>query len=195
MRPERRASVTGVVRRIVLVSGSPGAGKSTLARPLAAALAMPLISKDLIKESLADSLGLGDGSMAWSSKLGGAAMELLWKLAADAPAAVLEANFRPRSAYERGMIAGLKAMVVEVYCACPAEVAADRYTERGARPEQHAIHTLRAMTAEQMAEYDRPIALGPVVEVDTTAPIDISALSARLQMTFSRADDGAAAGG
>src|SRR5690348_6322567 len=42
----------------VLVSGPPGSGKSTLAAPLAWALDWPVISKDAIKEALADSLGV-----------------------------------------------------------------------------------------------------------------------------------------
>lgn len=181
-------------RRVVLVSGAPGAGKSTLARPLAEALAMPLITKDAIKESLADSLGLGDGGTPWSSKLGGAAMELMWKLASQAPAAVLEANFRPYSDYERGKIAGLGARIVEVHCICPPEEAARRYTERGRSADQHAIHVLRAMSADQMAEYDRPIGLGQVIEADTTAAIDVPILAARVFAAFSQADDGGGAG-
>jgi predicted kinase len=177
-------------RRIVLVSGAPGAGKSTLARPLAAVLCMPLLTKDAIKESLADSLGLGDGSAAWSTKLGGAAMELMWTLAAQAPAAVLEANFRPYSDYERRRIEGLAATVVEVHCACPPQEAARRYTERGRRANRHAIHVLRAMTADQMAEYDRPIGLGRLVITDTGAPVDVADLAARVSQAFSQADDG-----
>jgi predicted kinase len=177
-------------RRIVLVSGPPGAGKSTLARPLAAALALPLLTKDAIKESLADSLGLGDGSAAWSSKLGAAAMELMWKLAAQAPAAVLEANFRPYSDYERARVEGLAASVVEVHCACSPQEAARRYTERGTRADQHAIHVLRAMSADQMAEYDRPIGVGHVVTADTGGPVDVDALAALVSQAFSQADDG-----
>ncbi len=34
-------------------------------------------------------------------------MELLWALAADAPAVVIEANFRPYSGYERGRLTAL----------------------------------------------------------------------------------------
>lgn len=37
-------------RQVVFVSGAPGAGKSTLAAPLAAELGFPLVSKDRIKK-------------------------------------------------------------------------------------------------------------------------------------------------
>ena len=41
---------------LVLVTGPPASGKTTLARPLAAALGRPLIGKDLINEALFDAL-------------------------------------------------------------------------------------------------------------------------------------------
>jgi predicted kinase len=106
-------------RRVVLVSGAPGAGKSTLAGPLAAGLGFALLGKDRIKETLHDALGAPAPDLAWSRRLGAAAMELLWTLAADAPAVVLEANFRPHSAYERNRILALSARPVEVNCVCP----------------------------------------------------------------------------
>jgi predicted kinase len=52
-----RESSTGSYRRIVIVSGAPGAGKSTLALPLSEELGFSLLSKDHIKETLHDSLG------------------------------------------------------------------------------------------------------------------------------------------
>lgn len=45
-----------VRRFLVLVTGAPGAGKTTLAGPLAAALGLPLIGKDVVKETLYDAL-------------------------------------------------------------------------------------------------------------------------------------------
>ncbi|HEY1641760.1 MAG TPA: AAA family ATPase [Streptosporangiaceae bacterium] len=155
------------MRRVVLVSGAPGAGKSTLAGPLAAELGFALLTKDRIKETLHDALapgarwpgapggpelaarlaaagvspparGAGDPapdavSLAWLRWLGGASMELLWTLAADQPDVVLEASFRPHLAYERGRIMALDASVVEVHCACPPALAAQRYAAAGAR--------------------------------------------------------------
>jgi predicted kinase len=119
-------------RRVVLVSGAPGAGKTSLARPLAAELGFALLGKDRIKETLHDGLGAPPADLAWSRRLGGAPMELLWALASDAPAVVLEANFRPHSEYERGRIAALGGRLVEVYCACPMQVATRGYAERAA---------------------------------------------------------------
>jgi predicted kinase len=106
-------------RKLVYVSGAPGSGKTSLAGPLAAALGYALLAKDRIKETLHDAFGAPEPDRAWSRRLGGAAMELLWALAADAPAAVIEANFRPRSEYERAKLSGLAARPVEVHCACP----------------------------------------------------------------------------
>jgi predicted kinase len=87
-------------RQVVFVSGAPGAGKTSLAIPLAAELGFALICKDKLKETLHDALGAPRPDLAWSRKLGAAAMELLWALAADAPSVVVEANFRPHDLYQ-----------------------------------------------------------------------------------------------
>ncbi len=101
-------------RRLVYVSGAPGSGKTSLAVPLAAELGYALLTKDRIKETLHDALGAPEPDLAWSRRLGGAAMELLRALAANAPAVVIEANFRPYSDYERAKLSTLAARPVEV---------------------------------------------------------------------------------
>src|SRR5262245_2132149 len=165
-------------RRIVLVSGSPAAGKTSLARPLAELLGLPLIAKDDIKETLVDVLGDHDGDLGWSRQVGGASMELLWKLAERAPTAVLEANFRPHSAYERERLTGLGARIVEVYCRCPTDVLMQRFHERA--KTAHAAHPATDLTPEWISEFDQPIGLGDVIEVDTTRPVDVEALAAQV---------------
>jgi predicted kinase len=163
----------------VIVSGAPGAGKSTLAGPLAERLGLPLIGKDHIKETLHDTLPPGPDRVTWSKFLGAASFELIWTLASHAPAAVLEANFYPKSDYQRGKLAALPGPLVEVYCRCPAELAAQRYAARHAG--RHPTHVSAEVTLEQLAEFDRPIALGPIIEVDTSARVDLEAVASRIE--------------
>ncbi len=171
-----------IERGFVVVSGAPGVGKSTLAGPLAERLGLPLIGKDHIKETLHDHIPASAERAAWSKILGGAAMELIWKLAGLAPAAVLEANFRPHSDYERGRLTALAAPLVEVYCRCPPELAAERYAARHA--QRHPTHVSAEVSLQYLAEFDRPFSLGPVIEVDTSGPVDIAALADAVRAAF-----------
>jgi predicted kinase len=171
-------------RQIVLVSGAPAAGKTSIAVPLARLLGLPLFAKDDIKETLIDVLGDRDGDLGWSRQVGGASMELLWKLAERAPAAVLEANFRPHSAYERERLTRLEARIVEVYCRCPAEVLMRRFHDRA--KTAHVAHPAMDLTPEWIAEFDRPMGLGTVIDVDTTQPVDVEALAAQVGALLER---------
>lgn len=167
-------------RRIVIVSGPPGSGKTTLARPLARQLGFALLSKDDLKESLYISLGGTPGDVAFSRRIGDAAMDLLWVLATRCTAVVLEANFRTRSPEERARLAALDAQVVEVCCRVPLEEAARRFAQRARQERHHPAHPLTEMSPERMAEYAEPFDLSPVIEVDTTSPVDIEALVLRI---------------
>jgi predicted kinase len=170
-------------RKVVIVSGPPAAGKSTLAGPLAAELGFALIAKDRIKEALHNTLGWVTGpDLAWSQRLGAASMELLWALALDAPAVVLEANFWSGDARLEAPMRALAAVPVEVHCRCPLDECLRRYAERA--PSRHPVHVdgpERGVTAETFARSARPIGAGPVITVDTTGPVDIQQVAAEVR--------------
>jgi predicted kinase len=171
-------------RRIVIVSGPPAAGKTAVAVPLAEGLGFALIAKDDIKESLYASLNGLPGDVAFSRILSDASMHLLWRLAARCPHAVLEANFRTTGTEDRetlaALLAGAGTRCVEVHCRIPLAEAARRFAER-ARAGRHSAHALQEMSLERLAAYAEPFALSPVIEVDTTRPVDIAALVDRVR--------------
>jgi predicted kinase len=160
---------------LVLVTGPPASGKTTLAAPLAAALGLPLIGKDLIKEALFDALGTGD--RAWSRRLGRASYEVLYAVAGALPAAVLDANLGPEAAPR---LQALDAHLIEVFCRCPGDEVERRFAARA--PERHPGHVDHQFGPDLEAALARgvePLRLGgPVLEVDTARPVDVAGVAA-----------------
>lgn len=129
---------------LILVSGLPASGKTSLAEEIGKALALPVINKDAIKELLFDTLGWS--SRDWSKKLGGASMEVLWFIAERHTRAhssiVLESNFVKE--FADSQIAKLRAewpvRVIEVHCTADREVLVERYRKRAEDGERHPGH-------------------------------------------------------
>jgi predicted kinase len=177
---------SALARRVILVSGAPGAGKTSVAEPLAQALGFALLSKDPIKEALFDTLDGRPDDLVQSRKFSDAAIEVMLALAAQCPQVVLEANFHPHDARERERIKNLGGNIVEVYCSCPPEEMARRYADRAASTRHHPAHALKSLSPELLTEYDQPVGIGTLVRVDTSCPVDTRELVRRIREAWSK---------
>jgi predicted kinase len=166
---------------VVVVTGPPAAGKTTIARELAAALRLPLIAKDTIKEALFD--GLGTGDLAWSRRLGEATYLALLALVDESVAAgaslVVEANFVRGSELET-RLAALRARVLQVHCSAPLEVLTERYGRRERHPGHVDAERIDALREAVESGRHDPLDLGgETVRIDTSRPVDLAQLVAR----------------
>jgi predicted kinase len=159
---------------VVVVGGAPGTGKTTLASPLATALELPLLSKDLIKENLMDSFGVTD--IATSHKIGVAGWKLLYQVAdwlLDAGMGfVIEGNFEVARAGEPLRRIAHRSRAVQINCQCPDSLSQERYERRATAVDRHPGHMDAARIqrgARPTADFG-PLDLGiPMLVVDTTA--------------------------
>jgi len=167
---------------VVVISGIPGSGKTTLARALSAATAMPMISKDTIKEAMLD--GLGTGDRAWATKLSRTAHLVMFDVVREFPGDVIvEAHFHRGVAEDD--LRGLGRPLVQVYCECPVELAWQRYCERRDDPERHPGHLPEhqdeTATACWRTVEPRPLDLeAPLLVIDTSRTVDITEVSSQI---------------
>jgi predicted kinase len=165
-----------VPRTLIVVNGLPGSGKTTLAGGLGHALGAVVISKDAIKEAIADAVAL-DGRAA--AAIGGAAMDMAWALAAAVEDTVIVESwwFAPRDTeFVRAAVARIRPdRAVEVWCDPGAGLARQRFAAR----LRHSVHRdadrLRS-DWDTWAAGARPLGLCPTIVADTSVPVDVARL-------------------
>ena len=166
------------MRAFVLVGGWPAAGKTTLSRLLASELEVACLSKDEVKEALMDALGAPE-TVEQSRVLGRAAVFAVLQVARGCRGAVIDSTWYD---YALPLARALPGRVVEVRCRVPLEVARRRYAER-ARDARHldAARTDAELWGEEVA----PLGHGPLIEVDTSGPVDVGQLADTIRQATS----------
>jgi predicted kinase len=171
-----------VVPLLVVVTGMPSSGKTTVAEGLAARLALPLIAKDEIKESLYESLGADD--VAASARLGAAAYALIFGLArtmlASNVSLILEANFF--HAQERDFMSLPEHRLAQLHCHAPLAVLLERYASRSRHAGHRDAEKIKELPARFQSGAHSPLRLpGELIQLDTTEAVDLDALAGRLR--------------
>jgi len=131
---------------LVLISGMPATGKSTLAVELADQLGWPVFTKDTFKELLFDAADHDETAFdeTESERMGAQSIALLLTIADSLVGAnvnvVLEGNFRADLTADQIEPFLARADVRHVYCALHPDRIVERYAKRLEQDERHPVH-------------------------------------------------------
>ncbi len=167
---------------LMIVSGASGTGKTTLARRLSNHFAFPLVSKDMIKEELANALGCTN--LAESVQLGRASIALMYRFAEVVlqthHSCIIESVFH--LAFAKQDLLNLQErcpfLPLQIHCRAEISVVVERLNHRLESGERHACHMdnlrildlINHLEQEQLEFVPHPISLinGHLIELDTT---------------------------
>jgi predicted kinase len=167
--------------RLVVVTGPPGAGKTTIAAALRDRLGLPLIAKDTLKEALGEALEIAGDRYA-SQRLGVATFRvqlgIVRELLVTGVSVIVEGNFR--AAWFDDLP---PAEIVQVHVTATPETLRRRMLERDT--DRHPVHYDREAAAEiaERAADGEWAALpldGRLVAIDTTTWPDLDEVLAAI---------------
>ena len=170
---------------LIIVTGMPGSGKTTLAKQISSKFSLPLIEKDIIKELLFDSLGWSNRE--WSKKLGTATYDLMdyfvEQQLSNKRSIIIESNFKPE--FDNLKFQQWKNTynykIIQVVCSADNEILYERFMARAKSGERHPGH-VDVISAVEWKEYfsDPKNSIGPIdvessiIKVNTSDFLEIN---------------------
>jgi predicted kinase len=174
---------------LIIVTGLPCTGKTTLARSLAAHLDLPLLDKDTVKEGLFDLFG--SRSLSQSRALSALTYQVMLRLLEEfldaGDSLVVEGNFtRPEHSL---MFVDLKKAHPfeprQVLCFARGEVLVERFKQRSRHPGHQDALLYEELAAELSVGRSQPLQIGGrLLEVDTSdfGLVDVAGLAEGLRI-------------
>ena len=172
---------------VVVVSGPPCSGKSTLALELVGRYGWPLLAKDDYKERVFRELGARDRE--WSRRVSAVAWDLLFaeaeRLVRARVNCLLDGTFRIAQAAGLAALAAHGGQLVEIACTAEPRVLLARFQRRISEGSRHPGHVDREALPDIEHEFMTPAprvlpAEAPRLVCDTSGAIDVAALATRL---------------
>jgi predicted kinase len=162
---------------IIIITGLPGTGKTTLGKKLSEKLSLPFITRDALKELLFDTLGWSDRE--WSKKLGIASYALMdYFIKTELKAGrsfIIESNFKPEfdNAKFKKWQNEYHYSAVQILCYARGEVLFNRFKQRAESGERHPGHVdslnSNLLKDSLLAGKSDPLNIeGKVIKIDTT---------------------------
>lgn len=178
---------------VILFTGLPGSGKTTLSMPAAETLHLPILRLDTIKEAIFDSIGYR--TRAWSEFLTTIGREIGMRQLPQIGPCVLD-MLMPRAEAQARLTDQVE-LIVEIHCGLSYEIAYERFSARARSSLRHPGHVDAELSFEHYKsslmpyKVDRPFRLGgPVLEVDTSREVDAAALVAWAAQALTKAGYG-----
>ena len=113
-----------------------------------------------------------------SQRLGRAAVMAMLTVANSSPGAVLDSTFYP---YTVEHLRQLHRPLIEVRCRCPREIVEARYAARSQMRHTGHIDDQRSPDELWNEHHLQPLGLGPLVEVDTSQPVEAAEIARQIQ--------------
>lgn len=151
---------------LIIITGLPATGKTTLGRKLSKEFGLPFICKDDIKELLFDGLGWKD--RGWSKKIGSSSYDILYYITESflkvGSSLIVETNFNPKFANKKFLDLKKKYDFTsfQIRCVTDGAILLDRFTKRARSGNRHPGH----VDAKNIDEWKSVLLRGKIDALD-----------------------------